>query len=68
MPINQQVPEQIHTVEFSDSEIREILGTAVNQMVRIKDEPASEQEIATLGKVIEKCSSISLSRKRRKKA
>ena len=61
----QKISEQTHTVEFSDSELREILGSAVKQMVRIKDEPASDQEIATLGKVIEKCSSISKRRKKR---
>jgi hypothetical protein len=51
--------ERTHIVEFSESEIKEILGTAVKQMVRIANEPSSDQEIATLGKVIEKCSLIS---------
>ena len=60
-----QQAEQLHTVEFSDSEIKEILGTAVKQMVRIANEPASEQEIATLGKVIEKCSTISKRKNKR---
>lgn len=56
-------PEQTYMVEFSDSEIKEILGTAVKQMVRIANEPASEQEIVTLGKVIEKCSLFSNKKK-----
>lgn len=60
-----QAIEPTHIVEFTESELKEILGTAVKQMVRIANEPATEQEIAVLGKVIEKCSSIS---KRRKKA
>ena len=58
-----QANEQTHVVEFSDSELKEILGTAVKQMVRIANEPASEQEIATLVKVVEKCSSISKRKK-----
>lgn len=51
--------EQTHIVEFSESEIRGILGSAVKQMVLIANEPSSEQEIATLSKVVEKCSCIS---------
>jgi hypothetical protein len=45
-------------VEFSDLELQEILGTAVEKMVRIAKEPTSEQEITTLSRVIEKCSQL----------
>lgn len=55
--------EQLRTVEFSDQELQEILGTAVEKMVRIAKEPSSDQEIKTLSRVVEKCSKV-----RRKKA
>lgn len=58
--------EPVHQVEFSESEIAQILGTAVKQMVRIANEPHTEQEIATLGKVIEKCSNVSPKRRKKK--
>lgn len=54
--------ERTHIIEFSDSEIRHILSSAVKQMVRVVNEPTSEQEITTLSKVIEKCSKISKSK------
>lgn len=60
------ITEPVHQVEFSESEIKQILGTAVKHMVRLANVPASEQEIATLGKVIEKCSNISQKRRKRK--
>lgn len=55
--------EPVHILEFTDTELREILGSAVKQMVRIASEPSTEQEIATLGKVIEKCSHVSKRKK-----
>lgn len=64
MVTTQMISEPTHIVEFSESEIKEILGTAVKQMVRIANEPSSDQEIATLGKVIEKCSSVSRRKKK----
>jgi hypothetical protein len=64
MSSTQTILEKTHTFEFSESEITQILGSAVKQMVRIADEPQSEADIATLGKVIEKCSRISRKNKR----
>lgn len=43
-------------LELTEQEIKEMLGTAVKQMVRIAQEPASEVEVETLASVISKCS------------
>jgi hypothetical protein len=43
-------------LEFTEMELKQILGTAVKQMVRLASEPSSDSEIETLGSVIQKCS------------
>lgn len=44
-------------VELTEREVKEILGTAVKQMVQIAQEPSSsEQDVETLASVINKCS------------
>lgn len=58
--------ELVHQVEFSESEIAQILGTAVKQMVSIANLPHVEQEIKTLGTVIEKCSKFTPKRRKTK--
>lgn len=43
-------------IELTEQEIKQVLGTAVKQMVRIAQEPASDIELETLASVISKCS------------
>lgn len=43
-------------LELTEQEIKQVLGTAVKQMVRIADEPSSDVELETLASVISKCS------------
>ncbi len=43
-------------LELTEQEVKQVLGTAVKQMVRIADEPSSEIELETLASVITKCS------------
>lgn len=48
--------EKVHILEFTDRELKEILSSAVMQMVRAAETSVSEQELRTLSQVIEKCS------------
>ncbi len=43
-------------LELTEQEVKQVLGTAVKQMVRIAQEPASDLELETLASVISKCS------------
>ncbi|MDE1830463.1 MAG: hypothetical protein KGI25_09090 [Thaumarchaeota archaeon] len=43
-------------LELTEDEVKQVLGTAVKQMCRLAQEPASETEFETLASVISKCS------------
>lgn len=43
-------------LELTEQEIKQVLGTAVKQMVRIAHEPSTDLELETLASVISKCS------------
>lgn len=55
-------------LELTEQEIKQVLGTAVKQMVRIAREPSTDIELETLASVISKCSKATKSIESRSKS
>ncbi len=55
-------------LELTEQEIKQVLGTAVKQMVRIAREPSTDVELETLASVINKCSKATKSLESRSKS